>query len=268
MNTKKIDNIARQIRKYVITMAYNGSGGHIGCNLSVTDILTVLYFKILNIKSKNPCWQNRDYFILSKGHACSALYATLALKGFFPINYLSQYMKNGSRLAGHVTYRSLPGIEATAGSLGHGLSIGAGIALSLKNDHKKSKVYVLIGDGEAQEGSIWEAIMFIGHHKLKNVILILDNNNLQIIGKSTEIMHSYPFQNKFKSFGWEVKNVNGHNISDLLKVFQHKNLNKPLAIIAKTIKGKGVGFMENKVEWHGKSLSKEEYKKAIIELNT
>lgn len=249
-------------------MAYNANGGHIGCSLSIVDILAVLYFDTLKIKPNAPKWKNRDFFILSKGHACSALYATLAEKGFFPIALLKDYLKNGSMIPGHVTLNSLPGIEATAGSLGHGLSIGAGIGLSLKNDNKKSRVYVLIGDGEAEEGSVWEAIMFIGHHKINNVILIIDNNDLQIVGKSSKILNSYPFKNKLESFGWEIKNIDGHNIMEILKAFRQKESKKPLAIIAKTIKGKGVDFMENKIEWHGKSLSKDEYEKAIFELNT
>lgn len=248
-------------------MAFKAGGGHIGCSLSIVDILTVLYFEILNIKPNLPKWDNRDYFILSKGHACSTLYATLAEKGFFSTTLLKDYMKNGSLIAGHVTLNSLPGIEATTGSLGHGLSIGTGIALSLKNDNKKSKVYVLIGDGEVEEGSIWEAIMFIGHHKVNNIVLIIDNNDLQIIGKSSDIMHSYPFKNKLESFGWEVININGHNIKEIIKAFKQNKHEKPLAIIAKTIKGKGVSFMENKVEWHGKQLIKEKYEKAVYELN-
>jgi transketolase len=267
MNNKKVEFISQKIRKYIITMAYKAHGSHIGSSLSVVDILSVLYFKILNVKPDKPNWSDRDFFILSKGHACSALYATLAEKGFFPLKLLDAYMKNGSMIPGHVTKDTLPGVEATTGSLGHGLSIGTGIALSLKNDKKKSRVYVLIGDGEAEEGSVWEAIMFIGHHKLNNIILIIDNNNLQIMGKSTDILNSQPFESKLKSFGLNVNNVDGHNIKDLTRALKINKQKKPLAIIAKTVKGKGVSFMENKVEWHGKTLSKEDFERAVKELS-
>lgn len=267
MKVLEIENIAKKIRQHVVSMAFKAGGGHIGCSLSIVDILASLYFRVLNIRPNLPKWENRDYFILSKGHACSALYATLAERGFFPTALLNDYMRNGSIISGHVTLNSLPGIEATTGSLGHGLSIGAGIALSLKNDNKKSKVFVLMGDGEAEEGSIWEAIMFIGHHKLNNIVLIIDNNDLQIVGKSSEIMHSYSFKNKLESFGWQAININGHDIRQILKTLGQEEHKKPLAIIAKTVKGKGVRFMENKVEWHGKSFTKEEYEKAIYELN-
>lgn len=258
---------ANNIRKNLIHMAYKGQGSHIGCSLSIADILSVLYFKVLKIDPKKPLWSKRDYFILSKGHACSALYACLAERNFFSKSKLSNYLKNGSKISGHATYGSLPGIEATTGSLGHGLSMAIGIAVAKKFEKSKSKVYVLIGDGEAEEGSVWEAIMFAGHYKLNNLVLIIDNNDLQIVGKSSEILNSYPFKKKFESFGWEAIDVNGHSIHDLTNAFLHRLIDRPLAIIANTVKGKGISFMENKIEWHGKSLSKEDYDKAILELN-
>ncbi|MCL4374594.1 transketolase [Patescibacteria group bacterium] len=267
MTVAKIKAVAREIRKHVIEMAYNAGGAHIGCSLSVVDVLACLYFNTLNIKPKLPHWKERDYFILSKGHACSALYATLAERGFFSPALLKRYMKNGSPIAGHVTLDSLPGIEATTGSLGHGLSLGTGIALSLKNDNKNSKVYVLVGDGEMEEGSVWEAVMFGGHNKINRLILIIDNNDLQIIGKSTAIMHSHPFEEKLESFGWKTVSINGHNINEIIDACKQTGREKPLAIIAKTIKGKGISFMENKLEWHGKSLTRDDYEKAIGELN-
>jgi transketolase len=251
----------------VVDMGYKSHGAHIGCSLSIVDILTALYFSVMLIRPKDPKWENRDYFILSKGHACSALYATLAERGFFPHNLLKGYLTNGSHIAGHITLGSLPGIEATSGSLGHGLSIGAGIAVSLRNEGKKSKVYVIVGDGEAEEGSIWEAVMFIGHHKLNNIILIIDNNNLQIMGKSNKILNSSSFTHKLRGFGWDVEEIDGHNISEIISTLHRNQSDNPLAIVANTIKGKGVSFMENKVEWHGKSLSESEFRLANIELD-
>lgn len=263
---KKLEELAREIRKETLTLVYQSKSGHLGCSLGIVDILVALYFKILHIDSKNPTLKSRDRFILSKGHACSALYAVLAKRGFFPKALLDTYLKDGSQLAGHVTLDSLPGIEATSGSLGHGLSIGIGMALAIKQQKLSSRVFCLIGDGECAEGSIWEGVNFAGHHKINNLILILDENNLQIMGYGTDILNSVPFEDKFKGFGWDVKTVDGHDISALLEALQPKSLFKPLVVIAKTIKGKGISFMENKVEWHGKSPNEEEYESALKEL--
>lgn len=266
LEIKKLEKISTKIRREVLSMVYHSKSGHLGCSLSIVDILLVLYFKVLHINPKKPSLKTRDIFLLSKGHACSALYAVLAERGFFPKSQLLTYFKNGSKLAGHVTIGSLPGIEATFGSLGHGLSIGIGMALAIKHKNIPSKVYVLIGDGECAEGSIWEGVNFAGHHKINNLILLLDYNNLQIMGHGTDILNSLPFENKFKSFGWDVKSVDGHNISTLSKTLQTQTLTKPLVIIANTIKGKGISFMENKVEWHGKVPNEEEYGLALREL--
>lgn len=264
---KKLEELSKEVRKEILTMAYQSKGSHLGCSLSIVDILTTLYFKVLRINPKKPSLETRDRFLLSKGHAVAALYAVLAERGFFPKSLLATYLKDGSKLAGHVTLGSLPGIEATFGSLGHGLSIAVGMSLALKHSNLSSRVFCLIGDGECQEGSIWEGINFVGHHKINNLILLLDNNNLQIMGHGTDILNSLPFEDKFKGFGWDVKSVDGHDISALLKVLQPQPTNKPLAIIASTTKGKGVSFMENKVEWHGKCPSEEEYKLALKELS-
>ena len=265
-SVSELKKISKKMRREILKMVFESKSGHLGCSLGITDILAVLYFNILNIDPKKPKNTERDRFILSKGHASSALYAVLAEKGFFAKKLLNTYFANGSILPGHVTYGVLAGIDATAGALGHGLSVGVGMALAQKHKKYKSKVYVLIGDGECEEGSIWEAIMFAGHHRINNLILILDYNNLQILGKTTDILNSYPLKNKFESFGWRVKEIDGHNISQLLSVFNNNEVDKPLAIITKT-KGKGVSFMENRVEWHGKSPTSEEYKKAIKELS-
>lgn len=267
MELKKLESISKTIRREVLTMVYQSRSGHLGCSLGIVDILVTLYFNVLRINPKNPFLEIRDRFLLSKGHACSALYAVLAECGFFPKSFLSTYFKDGSKLAGHVTLGSLPGIEATFGSLGHGLSIGIGMSLAAKHKNLSSRIYVLIGDGECAEGSIWEGVNFAGHHKINNLVLLLDNNNLQIMGKGSDILNSLPFKDKFKAFGWDVKLVDGHDISAISKVLQTQTLSKPLAIIANTIKGKGISFMENKVEWHGKCPSEEEYKLALGELS-
>lgn len=267
MEQKKLNELSKEIRREILTMVYQSKSGHLGCSLGIVDILTTLYFKILHINPKNPSLKTRDRFILSKGHAAAALYAVLAKRGFFPKSLLSAYLQDGSKLAGHVTLGSLPGIEATSGSLGHGLSIGIGMSLAIKHQNLPSRVFCLIGDGECQEGSIWEGINFAGQHKINNLILLLDNNNLQIMGKGSDILNALPFEDKFKGFGWDVKSVDGHDILALLKVLQPKALDKPLIIITNTIKGSGISFMENKVEWHGKSPNEEEYKLALRELS-
>lgn len=266
MELKKLEELAKKIRREVLTMVYQSKSGHLGCSLGIVDILLTLYFRVLHINPKKPSDEIRDRFLLSKGHAAATLYAVLAERGFFPESLLRTYFQDGSRLAGHVTLGSLPGIEATFGSLGHGLSIGIGMSLAIKHKNLPSRVYVLIGDGECAEGSIWEGINFAGHHKINNLILLLDNNNLQIMGKGSDILNSLPFEDKFKGFGWDVKSVDGHDISAISKILQSQTITKPLAIIANTIKGKGISFMENIVDWHGKCPTDEEYKLALREL--
>jgi len=266
MELKKLKDLSKEIRREILTLVYQSKSGHLGCSLGIVDILVALYFKILRLDPKNPSLETRDRFLLSKGHAAAALYAILAKRGFFPNSLLKTYLQDGSKLAGHVTLGSLPGIEATAGSLGHGLSIGIGMALAIKHQNLSSRVFCLIGDGECQEGSIWEGINFAGQHKINNLILLLDHNNLQIMGKGSDILNALPFEDKLKGFGWDIQSVDGHDISALLKILQPPRLNKPLIIITKTIKGKGISFMEDRVEWHGKTPNEEEYKSALKEL--
>ena len=257
---------AKIARHMVLDMIFKAKASHIGCAFSIIDILIALYFgEILKIDPKQPQMENRDIFILSKGHACTALYATLALKGFFPRQLLEEYGKDGSRIPCHVTLSSLPGIEATAGSLGHGLSIGVGISWNAVNKNKTSRTFVLVGDGECQEGSIWEAVMFAGHHKLNNLVLIVDYNNLETVGNINNILDLEPLDEKFRSFGWGVKTINGHSFPQIKETLSYQG-NQPLAIIAKTTKGKGVSFMENMVRWHGKCPTNEEYEQAKKEL--
>lgn len=257
---------ARQARLLVLDMIYRTKTSHIGTALSCVDILTSLYFGgILNIKPESPSWPERDRFLLSKGHGCSAFYATLALKGYFPLETLGQFLQDGSDVSCHVTLGVLPGIEATGGSGGHGLSIGAGMALAARLDNRNSQIFVLTGDAECQEGSIWEAAMFAGQHKLNNLTLIVDNNRLQILGKTRDIVDPEPFLDKFRAFNWQTTCVDGHNFDELLEAFRQKAF-RPKAIIANTVKGKGVSFMENNHKWHSLCPNEKEYQQAKGEI--
>lgn len=267
-NIQELEKIAKEVRKSIIEEVYNANSGHPGGALSVADILTVLYFNQMNIDSENPNNVNRDRFILSKGHASAALYAVLAEKGYFPKEDLKTFRKINSYLQGHPDMKHIPGVDMTTGSLGQGLSAANGMAIISKLDKKDIRVYCLVGDGEIEEGQIWEAAMTSSKYKLDNLCLIIDNNNLQIDGTVEKVMSPYPIDEKFKSFGFNVINIDGHNYEQIIEAFENaKNYKgKPSVIIAKTIKGKGVSFMENKVEWHGKAPKEEQYKQAMAEL--
>ncbi len=260
---------ANNIRKSVIEEVYSASSGHPGGSLSAADILTVLYFNQMNIDPKDPKNENRDRFVLSKGHASPVLYATLAERGYFSKEELKSFRKLGSMLQGHPDMKGVPGVDMTTGSLGQGLSAANGMALASKLDSKGYRVYVLLGDGEIQEGQVWEAAMTSSHYNLDNICVIVDNNNLQIDGAVTDVMNVYPIDKKFESFGFEVFTVDGNNIDQLISVFEKAKTvkGKPTAIVAKTIKGKGVSYMENQAGWHGKAPKEEEYLKAMEELN-
>jgi transketolase len=268
METIDCKKIAQEVRKEVLKMHFLSNQSHIGSALSCSDILAVLYFKIMNIDSKKPFIDNRDRFILSKSHAVSALYATLALKGFFSKDILKTYCQDGTKLPGHATRGTIAGIEASTGALGHGLPMGAGMAFAGKRDNKKHRVFVLISDGECDEGSTWEAALFAGHHKLDNLTVIVDRNRIQAFGKTEEVLNLEPLKDKWASFGWQTKEVDGHNPSEIEKSLSSLPIqkDKPSVIIANTTKGKGISFMENKVEWHYKSPNKEEYNLAAREL--
>ena len=267
-DVEKLKDIARLIRADVVKEVYSAKSGHHGGALSIVDILTVLYFNQMNINPEEPKNENRDRLVLSKGHASAALYATLAERGFFSVNELENFRKLGSILQGHPDMKHIPGVDMTTGSLGQGLSAANGMAMISKLDKKGIRVYTILGDGEIEEGQIWEAAMTASQYRLDNLCVIVDNNNLQIDGELKKVMSSYPIDKKFESFGFVVFNVDGNNIEELIKVFESAKLikGKPVAIIAKTIKGKGISFMENKAEWHGKAPSEEEYKQAIKEL--
>lgn len=245
-----------------------GVSSHIASILSMADILAVLYGKVLRFKSEDPKWAGRDRFILSKGHAGAGVYATLAENGFFPVEKLQSHYQDGSDLSGHVSHKGIPGVEFSTGSLGHGLPVAAGMALAAKINNKKNRTFVLLGDGECDEGSNWEAILFAAHHKLDNLVAIVDRNMLQSIYSTEETLSLEPFDKKWKAFGWNVVEVDGHNHDEILNACQAKLevANKPLCIIASTIKGKGVSFMENNILWHYRSPQGSEFEAAITEL--
>lgn len=242
--------------------------GILGGSLSIADILTVLFFNQMNIDEKNSKARERDRLVLSKGHTSPALYSVLAERGFFDKELLKSFRHLGSILQGHPDMKQIPGVDMSTGSLGQGLSAANGMALASKMDSEGIRVYCICGDGEIQEGQIWEAAMTAAHYKLDNLCVIVDNNNLQIDGKVSDVMGIYPIDEKFKSFGFETINIDGHNIEEIIKAFEiaKKIKGKPTAIIANTIKGKGVSFMEDQAGWHGKAPNEEQYRKAIEEL--
>ncbi|MCM8814644.1 MAG: transketolase [Candidatus Omnitrophica bacterium] len=268
LKIKDYKRIARDARKKIVIMHSRSNSSHIGSAFSVVEILVSLYFCIMRIKPDDPCWEGRDRFILSKGHAASALYAVLALKGFFPENILDTYAIDGGKLFGHVTKDVVPGAETSTGSLGHGLSIGAGMAIAGKYDKRKFRVFVLMSDGECDEGAIWETALFASHHKLDNLVAIIDYNKLQSFGRTNEVVNLEPLAKKWEAFGWAVREVDGHSFPRLIRIFSSIPLQryKPNLIIAHTIKGKGISFMENKLEWHYKSPDETHLAMALNEL--
>lgn len=262
--------MSANVRKNIIKMLEVAGSGHPGGSLSSVELLVVLYFKHIKIDIKNLNDPNRDYFILSKGHVCPVLYSVLAQRGCFSTDELFTLRKTGSRLQGHPAKdKGLPGIEVSTGSLGYGLSIGAGIATGLKQAKRNNRVYVLMGDGEQQEGSIWEAVMAAAHYGLNNLCGIIDNNGLQIDGFTKDVMNIEPISDKYRAFGWNVIEIDGHNLDEIDNAYLNfkKEKQKPTAIIAKTIKGKGVSYMENLAEWHGKVPSKELIQQALDEVD-
>jgi transketolase len=262
-----LESKAKEIRRTIVEMIYNAKSGHIGGALSSVDILVTLFYKVLRIDPKNPASPDRDRFILSKGHSVEGYYAILADLGFINREELKTYCRFNSRLTGHPTVK-VPGVEANTGSLGHGLSIGVGMALAGKMDKRNYRVYVLMGDGEQAEGSVWEAGMSASHYKLDNIIGIIDRNRLQIGGSTESVMSLESLSAKWSAFGWEVKEVDGHSFKELIDVLGNTplTLNKPTLIIAHTIKGKGISFIENRAEWHHRVPTDEEFIKMMEEL--
>ncbi|WP_456395845.1 transketolase [Desulfurobacterium sp.] len=270
---RDIDNstlraVAREVRKDILKMTTNANSGHPGGSMSVADILVTLYYYKMRHNPDNPNWEERDRFVLSKGHVSPALYSVLARCGYFPVEDLMTFRKIDGNLQGHPDMLKTPGIEISTGSLGLGIGAAVGMALGLKLSGLDSRVYCVIGDGEAQEGSVWEASMAAFHYNLDNLCVILDNNNLQIDGPVDEVMSIYPAMEKWKAFGWHVIEINGHDFDEIRAALDEADTvkYKPTMIVAKTIKGKGVSFMENRAEWHGKALSPEQLKEALKEL--
>lgn len=265
----KLIEKAKEQRKLVLEQVYKGGSGHVGGSLSSVEIMTVLYFDILKVDPNNPNWEKRDRFVLSKGHCTPIYYSSLALRGYFPISLLDRFAADGSPLQKHPDMHKVPGVDISTGSLGQGLSIGAGMAWAIRKKGWESRVYVLLGDGEIQEGQIWEAAMFAASKKLGNLIAIVDRNMLQIDGSTEEVCPSLePLEDNWKAFGWNTQRINGHNVLELLKAFERISqvVYQPNVIIAQTIKGKGISITENRVDSHHRGFSYEEYKKALSEL--
>ena len=258
-------SLAKAIRIHAVKMVSLGNSSHIGSVLSIADILSVLYEDVMNIDPKNPDWGERDRFILSKGHAGAGVYAVLAEKGFFPIPLLQSHYLNGSVLSGHVSHKDVPGVEFSTGSLGHGLGVSSGIAYAAKLDKKNFRVFTLLSDGECDEGSIWEAVLFASHHKLNNLCAIVDYNKIQSLQSVESTLALEPFKKKWQAFSWNVREIDGHDHKEILRAVNKKS-GKPLCVIAHTTKGKGVSFMENQVLWHYRSPQGKELKQALEEL--
>ena len=268
MNNLELQITANEIRKGIVTAVHSAKSGHPGGSLSAADIFTYLYFEEMKVDPKNPKWQDRDRFVLSKGHVAPGYYATLAEKGFFPKEDLTTLRHTGSYLQGHPDMKHIPGVDMSSGSLGQGVSAAVGMAAAGKYDKKDYRVYTLTGDGEIQEGQIWEAAMWAGHRKLDNLVVIVDNNNLQIDGSVDEVCSPYPIDEKFKAFNFHTIVIDGNDFDQIRAAFEEARNTKgqPTAIIAKTIKGKGVSYMENAVGWHGKAPNDEEYAQAMADL--
>ena len=262
------EELAKRIRRHAVRMTNLGGSSHVGSVLSMADIVAVLYGGIMRIDPRNPNQPNRDRFILSKGHAGAGIYAALAESGFFPIEWLEKHCADGSVLSGHVSHKGVPGVELSTGSLGHGLSVGAGMAYGAKLDDASRRVFVLLSDGECDEGSTWEAVMFSSHHRLDNLVAIVDYNKIQSLGPVAETLALEPFADKWRAFGWSVIEVDGHDHNELYTHLSGlpKTVGKPTCVLAHTVKGKGVSFMERSVLWHYRTPRGSEYDEALNEL--
>ena len=272
MDKKRITElsiIANKVRKNALTAVYSASSGHPGGSLSIAEILTLLYFEVMNVDPKNPKNPDRDRFVLSKGHTAPALYSVLALKGFFPVEDVATFRKTDSYLQGHPDMKHIPGVDMSTGSLGQGVSAAGGMALAAKLDNKSYRVYSILGDGEIEEGQVWEQAMFAAHYKLDNFTIFVDNNGLQIDGNVADVMDPNPIDKKFEAFGWHVIKADAHDFNALMDAINEAKATKgqPTAVIMKSIKGKNVSYMENNASWHGSAPNKEQYEQAISELD-
>ena len=268
MNKLELQKTANEVRKGIVTAVHGAKAGHPGGSLSAADVFTYLYFEEMNIDPKNPKKEDRDRFVLSKGHTAPGLYSTLANRGYFPVEDLPTLRHLGSYLQGHPCMQETPGVDMSSGSLGQGISAAVGMALAARMDNQSYRVYTLLGDGEIQEGQVWEAAMFAGHRKLDNLVVIVDNNGLQIDGKIDDVCSPYPIDKKFEAFNFHVINIDGNDFDQIDAAFKEAKATKgmPTAIICKTVKGKGVSFMENSAGWHGKAPNDEEYAVAMADL--
>lgn len=261
-------DLAWRIRHHSLMMTHRAGSSHIGTNLSMADLLAVLYGKTLRIDPARPDWDERDRFILSKGHGCAALYAALAERGFFPVQRLESFYGNGCQLAGHATHTSAPGIEVSTGSLGHGLPLGTGISMALRRSGSEARIFVMMSDGECDEGSTWESILFSAQHGLDNLVAVVDYNKIQSLGSVREVMDLEPFADKWQAFGWSVREIDGHDLGQIEQALTALPLvtGQPTCVIAHTVKGKGVSFMENDLLWHYRTPQGEELERALTEL--
>lgn len=269
MNKLELQKTANEVRKGIVTAVHSAKAGHPGGSLSAADIFTYLYFEEMNIDPKDPKKADRDRFVLSKGHTAPGLYSALANRGYFPVEDLKTLRHLGSYLQGHPCMQETPGVDMSSGSLGQGISAAVGMALAAKLDNKDYRTYTLLGDGEIQEGQVWEAAMFAGHRKLDNLVVIVDNNGLQIDGKIDDVCSPYPIDKKFEAFNFHVINIDGNDFDQIDAAFKEAKATKgmPTAIICKTVKGKGVSFMENNAGWHGKAPNDDEYATAMADLD-
>jgi len=268
LDNRDLKKVANEVRKGIVTATHAAKSGHPGGSLSAADIYTFLYFEEMNVDPEKPVDPDRDRFVLSKGHTAPGYYSVLAQRGYFPVEELTTLRHTGARLQGHPSMNYLPGIDMSSGSLGQGISAAVGMALGAKIQNKDFRVYTLLGDGECEEGQVWEASMFAGAKKLDNLVVIVDNNNLQIDGEITEVNNPYPLDKKFEAFNFHVININGHDFDEIRAAFKEARETKgmPTAIIAKTIKGKDVSFMENQASWHGTAPNDEQYAQAMADL--
>ena len=263
-----LKELVARVRRHSVVMTHRANASHLGTSLSMVELLAVLYGKVLRVDPADPDWPDRDRFVLSKGHGCAAYYAVLAEVGFFPLEWLETFYQNGSRLAGHATHTNVPGIEISTGSLGHGLSVATGMALVGKRDSRPERIFCLLSDGECDEGSTWEPILFAPQHKLDNLVAIVDYNKIQSLGTVKEVMDLEPFADKWRAFGWVVREIDGHSLDEIQAALEQIPCKpgRPSCIIAHTVKGKGISFMEDKLLWHYRSPQDEEYSAALAEL--
>ena len=261
------EELARRLRRHVVRMCASGKSAHVGSGLSMADIIAVLYGDVLRVRPDEPSWPGRDRFILSKGHAGACVYAALAERGFFPVEMLGRHYQNGSVLSGHVNHKGVPGVELSTGSLGHGLGVGVGMAMQLRRTGGGQRVYVVLSDGECDEGSNWEAILFAAHHRLSNLCAVIDYNKLQAVGTTQATVALEPFADKWRAFGWDVVEIDGHDHRALRAAFADAARGAgPRCVIAHTVKGKGVSFMEDQILWHYRSPAGQELDAALAEL--